>query len=818
MRTYFNYAFLLLMILGSLFLLPNKKLSAQSYQAWYNNAQDRIDTLRKNDYGIQIFDKDGQPYSGEVSVRMKKHEFPFGAAFDFYEGDVSMGNVFTTNDAIQAEFDVEIYRTERWDKYLAYAIPAEIGKEYRITLKFAEIFHGGNNARVFDVHVNGVLFLEDFDTHAMAGGKNIAIDTSLVLTATSTQISIELNASIDNVAIKGIVVEEIDGDYFKRINCGGSALVTSDGNQYISEAGYFDPNVKKVASREDWMKAAMYKYYNAGVSGNSFKWSGIQPRHTAPDYTNFDNAVRWTQKVGWDLRAHTLLWGGDDDHSMPGWVRSLPTTQAIIDTCKMRVIREVTRYRGIIKDYDVMNEPLTNHADWLRNTVGDSIIWESFKWARSADPDAELYINDYNVEYNWGQAEEYRDLVLQMLENGAPVTGVGMQAHFWDCCRPNINELVHNVNIVAQAGLPIKFTEYDYGGNLTQAQQASDYIMVLTIAFSHPSIVGLYHWGISDEGAWRENTGFFDSEYRPKLAADTLLYYTKTKWATNFDSLLSDVETLVFNAYHGNYEIEVDFDGVVKVFEVPLLKANADSVFVLHEAEASLKGPQLLETMISDEQNKVQLVFDKPIESSSIRRNEFKFFSTQDIGLESVSADSENPNVLILSLSKNIGNDSYVSVSYFPGSLKASDGSIASPFGPERVIIQSSEPDPDPDTDPDNNEDPDSEPDDDDNPDSEPDDNEDPDSDPDTDTNSMSHTQHGNIKVYPNPASEKVNILFGSAPFSLNVYNSMGTLVYSAESEKEIFTIDVSNYNRGMYLIQISDKENNSYIQKAILK
>jgi hypothetical protein len=184
---------------------------AQSYAAWYQNAQERIDTLRKNDYGIKVFDKNGQPYTGNVSIRLAKHEFPFGVAFDLSQSEASMGNSYSTNETVQAISDAEIYRTERWSDYLAYAIPVESGKEYRITLKFAEIYHGADNARVFDVRVAGEFFLEDFDTHAVAGGKNIAVDTSLTLVATSNILSIELQASIDNVAIKAIVIEEIDG-------------------------------------------------------------------------------------------------------------------------------------------------------------------------------------------------------------------------------------------------------------------------------------------------------------------------------------------------------------------------------------------------------------------------------------------------------------------------------------------------------------------------------------------------------------------------------------------------------------------------------
>ena len=748
--------------------------NAQSYTAWYNKAQERIDTIRKGDFGIQIVDKNGQPFTGDVSVRMKKHEYPFGIAFDFYEGSANMGSSYSTTTTIQAKTDKEIYKTERWSKVLAYAIPVEKGKEYKVTLKFAEIYAGATNARLFDVTVNGQLFLDNYDVFAAAGGKNIAVDTSVTIMVNDTYISIELNASKDNAAIKGIVIDEIGGANILRINCGGPALTTADGNYYTTETGYFDPEVNTVASKEQWMQATMYKYFNYGVTGNSFKWSGIQPQHTAPNYTNFENAVRWTQKVGWDLRAHTLLWGGDDDHSTPGWVRRLPTPQAITDTCKMRVIREVSRYKGIIKEYDVINEPLTNHADSLRNNVGDSILWNCFKWARSADPDAELFINDYNVEYNWGQAKEYRDLILQIKKMGGPVTGVGMQAHFWDCCRPNVDELVKNVNIVAEAGLPIRFTEYDWGTNLTQKQQVDDFVKVLTIAFSHPSITGMISWGLSDDGAWRENTGFFDAKHKPKLAADTLLYYTQKKWATNFDSQITGENPLEFKAYYGDYEIEVAFGDTVKVFTIPCLKSNKDSVFVLNENNARLKGPELVSKKLMG-LNSVKLEFDKPIQSGSLKRSNFKFFSNSTVGLNAIQTDPENPNAVILTLSKNVTKGDYISVSYFPGYLLAEDGSRAEAFGPAAISY------------------------------------------PETPVG-ISEINERTLKVFPNPATSVLNIEYDLAPYQVTLFNSVGVMVQSEISNSESLRLNVGQLTKGLYLIRFKDLENNTFAKKVLIE
>ncbi|WP_167608036.1 endo-1,4-beta-xylanase [Maribellus sediminis] len=765
----------LIVVLAITFGVTESK--AQSYYTWYQNAQQRIDTLRKGDFGIKIFDKEGQPFTGDVKVRMKKHEFPFGMAFDFYEGSANMGNSYSTGSAIQADADHEIYQFERWNKNLGYSIPVEKGKEYKITLKFAEIYASATNARLFDVFVEGSLFLNDYDIFAEAGGKNIAVDTSITVLANDGYINIELNASKDNAAIKGIVVDEVGGGNVIRINCGGSAITTSSGNSYVNESGYFDPEANTVASNEQWMQATMYKYFNYGVTGNSFKWSGVQPNHTTPNYSNFENALRWTQKVGWKIRGHNLLWGGNDGHSTPDWVRNLPTTQAFIDTCKMRVIRDVSRYKGQISEYDVVNEPLSGHADWMRKTHGDSIIWNSFKWARSADPDAGLFVNDYNVEYNWGQAAEYRDLILKIKENGGPITGVGMQAHFWDCCRPNVDELVKNINIIAQAGLPIRLTEYDFGGNLTEAQQAEDLIKVLTIAFSHPSVTGMISWVLRDsenENGWRPSSGYFNLDATPKLAADTLLYYTKKLWATNFDSRINSGSTMNFNAYYGDYEIEVAFGDTVKIFTIPCLKENADSVFILNEGDAKLKGPQFVSTKLVNA-GTVKVLFNKPINVSSLVRSNFKFFSNTEVGLLSVERDPDNENAILLALSKDVTKGDYISVSYFPGNLSSTDGSKADAFGPEAIA----------------------------NPDN---------------AVGISFMDDRIVKVYPNPASDILNIEYDDAPYQISLFNSVGVQVYSGVSNTESFNFNVNQYKKGLYLLRIVDSENNFTTQKILLK
>ena len=104
-----NLSTFIAVLIAAIFICSAIETKAQSYAAWYRDAQKRIDTLRKGDFGIQIVDKNGQIYNGPVSVRMAKHEFPFGIAFDFYETN-TMGNSYSTKDTISAPKDAEIYQ------------------------------------------------------------------------------------------------------------------------------------------------------------------------------------------------------------------------------------------------------------------------------------------------------------------------------------------------------------------------------------------------------------------------------------------------------------------------------------------------------------------------------------------------------------------------------------------------------------------------------------------------------------------------------------------------------------------------------------
>ena len=145
------------------------------------------------------------------------------------------------------------------------------------------------------------------------------------------------------------------------------------------------------------------------------------------------------------------------------------------------------------------------------------------------------------------------------------------------------------------------------------------------------------------------------------------------------------------------------------------------------------------------------------------------------MGLNSVEIDPENENAILLSLSKDVTRGDYISVSYFPGSLAAIDGSKADAFGPEAI------------------------------------------SNPESPV-AVNVFNERTLRVFPNPATSILNIEYDKAPYQVSLYNSLGVLVHNDFSWSESLILDVSKYKEGMYLLKIQDSENSIKTIKVILK
>jgi len=80
------------------------------------------------------------------------------------------------------------------------------------------------------------------------------------------------------------------------------------------------------------------------------------------------------------------------------------TRDEMIAILKDHILTLVGRYKGKIKDWDVINEAIDDETGTLRTDtmwykqIGPDYIKLAFEFAHSADPAARLYYNDYSAE------------------------------------------------------------------------------------------------------------------------------------------------------------------------------------------------------------------------------------------------------------------------------------------------------------------------------------------------------------------------------------------------------------------------------------
>jgi endo-1,4-beta-xylanase len=165
----------------------------------------------------------------------------------------------------------------------------------------------------------------------------------------------------------------------------------------------------------------------------------------------------------------------------------------------------VGRYKGKIYAWDVVNEVFDDSGN-LRNSVfynllGESFIDLAFTTAHAADPNAKLYINDYNLNYPGAKIDNLIALVGRLQSRGVPIHGIGTQTHL---ILGQAGEVQTQLQRLANTGLEVAITELDIkipNGVTTDklTQQEADYKTVFSACLNVANCVGITVWGVSDK-------------------------------------------------------------------------------------------------------------------------------------------------------------------------------------------------------------------------------------------------------------------------------------------------------------------------------
>ena len=306
-------------------------------------------------------------------------------------------------------------------------------------------------------------------------------------------------------------------------------------------------------------------HFNSITSENVLKWLLIHPQPNRYDFVASDRFVEFGEKHAMFIVGHTIVW----HNQTPRWVFEDDEGRPVDRDTLLRRLREhistvVGRYKGRIKGWDVVNEALNQdgtmrQSPWFK-IIGEDYLAQAFRFAREADPDVELYYNDYDLELP-AKRNGAVALIKKLQTSGVPITGIGLQNHNrleW----PSIADEDATIETFAKLGLKVHISELDvdvlprttgigadYSVNIAptpelnpytarlsdsvQSQLAQRYADLFRVYLKHRDVIDrVTFWGVADADSWLNNWPIkgrtnhpllFDRLGRPKPAFDAVI-------------------------------------------------------------------------------------------------------------------------------------------------------------------------------------------------------------------------------------------------------------------------------------------------------
>ncbi|MEW6272962.1 MAG: endo-1,4-beta-xylanase [Thermodesulfobacteriota bacterium] len=288
--------------------------------------------------------------------------------------------------------------------------------------------------------------------------------------------------------------------------------------------------------------AALDREATSLTAENVMKWGLIHPQPDTWVFGPADAVVALAESRGNRVRGHTLVWGA---LQLPAYVENETDAAALRASMTEHVTTLVGRYAGRVAQWDVVNEPLAGvldppTADGLddnvfRRLLGPGYVAEALRLARAADGAAELFVNENGIEVPGPRQDRFFALVQDLLAAGAPLDGVGFQAHLGLIPvgrYPDEATIAASLQRFADLGLTVELTELDVTlvfrtGDLPSrlAFQGGYYRSAVAACAAVPACAGVTTWGLSDRHTWlRSFFGFtdwplpFDDDWRRKPA------------------------------------------------------------------------------------------------------------------------------------------------------------------------------------------------------------------------------------------------------------------------------------------------------------
>ncbi|NDV81933.1 endo-1,4-beta-xylanase [Bacteroides sp. 51] len=325
-------------------------------------------------------------------------------------------------------------------------------------------------------------------------------------------------------------------------------------------------NEAQITGRDTAGVRVLEQHFNSIVPENCMKCMYIHPEEGRYDFDQPDQFVALGERNNMFIIGHTLIW-----HSQiaPWFFTDEKGEDVSPEVLKARMKEHIStivgRYKGRIKGWDVVNEAILDNGDWRASKfyeiLGEEFIALAFQYAHEADPEAELYYNDYN-EWHAGKRETIVKMVKNFKERGIRIDGIGMQGHV-GMDYPSIEEYEESILAFSGAGVKVMITELDISAlpmpdrNVGAEVSASfeykkemnpyenglptDKMQEWTNRMAHFFGLFLKHqdkvarvtlWGVADGDSWKNDfpmpgrTDYpllFDRTHQPKPVVETII-------------------------------------------------------------------------------------------------------------------------------------------------------------------------------------------------------------------------------------------------------------------------------------------------------
>lgn len=319
-----------------------------------------------------------------------------------------------------------------------------------------------------------------------------------------------------------------------------------------------------------WMNAEDQRRYketflanfNAAVTENAVKWPSMERRQGQVDYSVVDAILAWTEEHDIPLRGHNVFWGVPN--RVQDWLKEMNDDE-LRKTLENRAKNIASRYKGRFAEFDLNNEML--HANYYEDRLGPGITKDMADWFKQADPDAELYLNDYDI-LTGNRLEDYIKHIHRFLDQGVPFAGIGVQGHLHgESFDPEA--LQNALNELAKIGLPIRITEFNMPGqrslymrernlDLTDEQEqakARNLAEYYRICFAHPAVEGILMWGFWEGANWIRQSSIYRRDWTPTPAAAAYRDLVFKEWWTTADAKTGENGQCRVRAFYGKYAV-----------------------------------------------------------------------------------------------------------------------------------------------------------------------------------------------------------------------------------------------------------------------